>query len=42
MLSAASDVNFRIVELNPVIAEHNRASDLAVELACSAFGKKAL
>jgi len=31
-----------IVEVNPVIDEHNRTADLAVELACSAFGKKIL
>ncbi|HUH64479.1 MAG TPA: arginase [Terracidiphilus sp.] len=31
-----------IVEVNPVIDEHNRTADLAVQLACSAFGKKIL
>jgi arginase len=31
-----------IVEVNPVIDEHNRTADLAVELASSAFGKKIL
>src|SRR5260221_12320140 len=31
-----------IVEVNPVIDEHNRTADLAVELALSAFGKKIL
>ena len=31
-----------IVEVNPVIDEHNRTAGLAVELACSAFGKKIL
>jgi arginase len=35
-------VSFEIVEVNPVIDEHNRTADLAVELACSAFGKKIL
>jgi len=32
--------SFEIVEVNPVIDEHNRTADLAVELALSAFGKK--
>jgi len=31
-----------IVEVNPVIDEHNRTAELAVELACSVFGKKIL
>ncbi len=31
-----------IVEVNPVIDEHNRTAELAVELAVSAFGKKIL
>jgi arginase len=35
-------LGFEIVEVNPVIDEHNRTADLAVELACSAFGKKIL
>jgi len=35
-------VSFEIVEVNPVIDEHNRTAELAVELACSAFGKKIL
>ena len=35
-------ISFEIVEVNPVIDEHNRTADLAVELACSAFGKKIL
>lgn len=35
-------VSLDIVEVNPVIDEHNRTADLAVELACSAFGKKIL
>ena len=33
-------LSFEIVEVNPVIDEHNRTADLAVELALSAFGKK--
>jgi len=35
-------LSFEIVEVNPVIDEHNRTADLAVELACSAFGKEIL
>jgi arginase len=35
-------LSFELVEVNPVIDEHNRTADLAVELACSAFGKKIL
>ena len=35
-------LGLEIVEVNPVIDEHNRTADLAVELACSAFGKKIL
>ena len=35
-------VSFEMVEVNPVIDEHNRTADLAVELACSVFGKKIL
>ncbi len=35
-------ISFEMVEVNPVIDEHNRTADLAVELACSAFGKKIL
>ena len=34
--------SMEIVEVNPVIDEHNRTADLAVELALSAFGKKIL
>ena len=34
--------SMEIVEVNPVIDEHNRTADLAVELAMSAFGKKIL
>jgi arginase len=35
-------LSFEIVEVNPVIDEHNRTAELAVELAQSAFGKKIL
>ena len=35
-------LSFEIVEVNPVIDEHNRTAQLAVELICSAFGKKIL
>jgi arginase len=34
--------SFEIVEVNPVIDEHNQTADLAVELAMSVFGKKIL
>jgi arginase len=34
--------SFEIVEVNPVIDEHNRTAELAVELIGSAFGKKIL
>jgi arginase len=34
--------SFEIVEVNPVIDEHNRTADLAVELTLSALGKKIL
>ncbi|PYV57675.1 MAG: arginase [Acidobacteria bacterium] len=33
-------LSFEIVEVNPVIDEHNRTADLAVELTLSAFGKR--
>jgi arginase len=33
-------LSFEIVEVNPVIDEHNRTGDLAVELSMSVFGKK--
>ena len=33
-------LSFEIVEVNPVIDEHNRTADLAVELALSAFRKE--
>ncbi|MDR3728074.1 MAG: arginase [Terracidiphilus sp.] len=35
-------LSFEIVEVNPILDEHNRTADLAVELACSVFGKKIL
>jgi arginase len=35
-------LSFETVEVNPVIDEHNRTAALAVELICSAFGKKIL
>jgi len=34
--------SFEIVEVNPVIDEHNRTAELAVELTLSIFGKKIL
>ena len=34
--------SLEVVEINPVIDEHNRTAELAVELALSAFGKKIL
>ena len=35
-------MSFEIGEVNPVIDEHNRTADLAVELELSVFGKKIL
>ncbi len=35
-------LSFEVVEVNPVIDERNRTAELAVELTCSAFGKKIL
>lgn len=35
-------LSFEVVEINPVIDERNRTAELAVELICSAFGKKIL
>jgi arginase len=35
-------LSLEIVEVNPVFDDRNRTADLAVELACSAFGKKIL
>lgn len=37
-----SMLSFELVEVNPVIDEHNRTAQLAVELISSAFGKKIL
>ena len=34
--------SLEVVEVNPVIDEHNQTAMLAVELAMSAFGKKIL
>ena len=34
--------SFELVEVNPILDVHNRTAELAVELACSAFGKKIL
>ena len=34
--------SFELVEVNPILDEHNRTADLAVQLICSAFGKKIL
>jgi arginase len=34
--------SFEMVEVNPILDERNRTAELAVELACSAFGKKIL
>lgn len=35
-------LSFELVEVNPVIDEHNRTAELGVQLALSAFGKKIL
>jgi arginase len=35
-------LSYEVVEVNPVIDEHNRTAELAVELVSSAFGKKIL
>ncbi len=35
-------VSFEIVEVNPILDQRNSTAELAVELACSAFGKKIL
>jgi arginase len=32
--------SFELVEVNLILDEHNHTTELAVELACSAFGKK--
>lgn len=34
--------SFEIAEVNPILDEHNRTAELAVQLICSAFGKKIL
>jgi arginase len=34
--------SFEMVEVNPILDEHNRTAELAAQLACSAFGKKIL
>ena len=33
-------LGMEIVEVNPILDERNQTAELAVELACSAFGKK--
>jgi arginase len=33
-------LSFELVEVNPILDEHNRTAELAVQLLCSAFGKK--
>jgi arginase len=33
---------FEVVEVNPILDEHNRTAELAVELAASAFGQRTL
>jgi arginase len=33
-------LSFELVEVNPILDEHNRTAELAVQLVCSAFGKK--
>ncbi len=35
-------LSFEAVEVNPILDEHNQTADLAVQLVCSAFGKKIL
>lgn len=35
-------LSFDLVEVNPILDEHNRTAELAVQLLCSAFGKKIL
>ncbi len=35
-------LGFDLMEVNPILDEHNRTADLAVQLICSAFGKKIL
>jgi arginase len=31
-----------VVEVNPILDDHNRTAELAVELAASAFGRRVL
>jgi arginase family enzyme len=33
-------LSFELVEVNPILDEHNRTAELAVQLLCSASGKK--
>jgi arginase len=33
-------LSLELVEVNPILDEHNRTAELAVQLICSAFGKK--
>lgn len=33
-------LSLEVVEVNPILDEHNRTAELAVQLICSAFGKK--
>jgi arginase len=45
METAADDgrmISLEVVEVNPVVDEQNRTAELAVQLICSAFGKKIL
>lgn len=35
-------LSFELVEVNPILDEHNRTAELATQLICSAFGKKIL
>jgi arginase len=35
-------LSFELVEVNPILDERNRTAELAVQLICSAFGKKIL
>ncbi len=35
-------LSFELVEVNPILDERNRTAELAVQLTCSAFGKKIL
>jgi arginase len=33
-------LSLELVEVNPILDEHNRTAELAAQLICSAFGKK--